>query len=221
MFLCSLYPTSPVGLTLSPGPSLCSSIQCVRHFRSNRPIYSPNRKLNAAVTFQATTSHLFSILCPHIHPSGSDYKVLSTAPLFPPDAYSRATVPFTKDLLRQYDLDVACIPYNISPFSILDIARHLPHREAIVADDFYFNPSSLRPTLVCLSLSFQSIFLTDIYFFSFPPVRRLSSSHSCLPPAIRNKFHREERLPYPGRRSIWNRRMSLAPFLRVCLRIKI
>ncbi|KAF5359406.1 hypothetical protein D9756_003392 [Leucocoprinus leucothites] len=77
----------------------------------------------------------------------SDYKVLSSAPLGPFDNPSPETVPFTDDLLRQYDLDVACIPYNISPFSILEIARHLSLPEATIAQDFRFSPSTLQPTL--------------------------------------------------------------------------
>ncbi|KAL9714117.1 hypothetical protein Ac2012v2_002425 [Leucoagaricus gongylophorus] len=98
---------------------------------STRPRYSPNMELNAAVTSQES----------------SDYQVLSSAPLLPPDAHARESVPFTQDLLRQFDLEVVCIPYNISPFSILNIAHHLSHREAIITQDFRFNPSSLKPTL--------------------------------------------------------------------------
>ncbi|KXN89111.1 hypothetical protein AN958_06312 [Leucoagaricus sp. SymC.cos] len=79
--------------------------------------------------------------------SGSDYKVLSSAPLAPIDSYLQNSVPFSEELLCQYDIDVACIPYSISPFSILDIARRLSYSEAKIAQDFRFTPSSLQPTL--------------------------------------------------------------------------
>jgi hypothetical protein len=83
----------------------------------------------------------------HLSP-GSDYKVLSSATLTPYELAFTESVPFSEDLLRQHDADIACIPYNISPFSVLDIAGHLSYAEATIKPGLRFTPSTLKANLV-------------------------------------------------------------------------
>ena len=57
-------------------------------------------------------------------------------------------VPFTSELERQHDADVECLPYSISPFSVLEIAKNWPHGDVEIGSDILFSPTSIKPTLV-------------------------------------------------------------------------
>lgn len=64
------------------------------------------------------------------------------------DAVGKLLVPFTKDLEHQYDTEISCLPYTISPFSALDIARSWSYTEVTVDENVRFSPRSLKPELV-------------------------------------------------------------------------
>lgn len=55
---------------------------------------------------------------------------------------------FDPSLLMQHGEEVQCIPFTISPFSLLDVARNLPWTEAAINRDLKFAPSSLKVNLV-------------------------------------------------------------------------
>ncbi|KAF9450360.1 hypothetical protein P691DRAFT_701491 [Macrolepiota fuliginosa MF-IS2] len=114
------------------------------------PVYFPGWFLDAEVKGEVSIKGDDRQATAQIHNAyipGSDYQVISSAPIAPDDPHLRETIRFSEDLLRQHDLDVACIPYNISPFSIINIAHHLSYSEAKIAPDFRFSPSSIQPTL--------------------------------------------------------------------------
>lgn len=46
---------------------------------------------------------------------GSDYKVLSSAPLFPLEMQETTPLPWGEGLLQQHGQQISCIPYNIDP----------------------------------------------------------------------------------------------------------
>jgi hypothetical protein len=81
--------------------------------------------------------------------SGCDFRVLCSTPLLSRPIKTLEPVPFTKELRHQYDAEVLCLPYNISPFAALDIARRIPTIDAKVDDAFSFTPKSISPNLVC------------------------------------------------------------------------
>lgn len=60
-------------------------------------------------------------------------------------------VRFTPELERQHGMQIQCLPYTISPFSVLDITKAWPHGDVEVADGLLISPTSITPTLVCPS----------------------------------------------------------------------
>ncbi|KAF8910644.1 hypothetical protein CPB84DRAFT_1764257 [Gymnopilus junonius] len=58
---------------------------------------------------------------------GSDVSTISAASLWPDGVeYIDRLVPYKKDLLRQFDMDVEAIPFNVSPFAFLDVIKSSP-----------------------------------------------------------------------------------------------
>jgi hypothetical protein len=93
--------------------------------------------------------------------SGSDFKVLSLTPLLSHPRNPSDTVPFTDDLRYQYDTEVSCLPYTISPFAAPDIANSLSPMDAKVDDDLRFIPTSVTPNVVRHHTLFQIILFGD------------------------------------------------------------
>lgn len=60
-------------------------------------------------------------------------------------------VQFTPELEKQYDTEIACLPYTLTPFTALDIARTLSYTDATINSNLRFKPSSIKPELVRLS----------------------------------------------------------------------
>ena len=80
--------------------------------------------------------------------SGSDFKVLSLIPLLSRPRKPSDAVPFSDELRYQYDTEVSCLPYTISPFAVLDAASSLSPMDAKVDDGLRFIPTSITPNLV-------------------------------------------------------------------------
>ena len=55
---------------------------------------------------------------------------------------------FDPSLLMQHGEEVQCIPFTVSPFSLLDVARSLPWSDAVINKYLKFAPSSLKVNLV-------------------------------------------------------------------------
>ncbi|KAJ3551264.1 hypothetical protein NM688_g4802 [Phlebia brevispora] len=53
------------------------------------------------------------------------------------------TVPWSPDLQRQHGLDIACLPYTMTPFSLVDAARSLSYSDAGITD-IRFDPTSVE-----------------------------------------------------------------------------
>ena len=79
--------------------------------------------------------------------------VLSAAPLWSPDQEAYEPVPFTEALLHQHGEEVQCIPYTVSPFSLLDIPKSSEDSTWTIAQYLQVRPSTIKPTLVCQSIS--------------------------------------------------------------------
>lgn len=82
-------------------------------------------------------------------------------------------VPFTSELERQHDANVQCLPYSISPFSVLDIAKNWPHGDVEIGDGMFFSPTSIKPTLVCSSRL--------PYLIRLQPVRQIAAYPVLVP----------------------------------------
>jgi hypothetical protein len=79
---------------------------------------------------------------------GSDFRVLSLTSLYSKQLRAIEPVPFTTAMETQYDTDIACLPYTISPFTVLDIAHSLSYSDATINPNTRFKPSSIKPELV-------------------------------------------------------------------------
>ncbi|EKM78747.1 hypothetical protein AGABI1DRAFT_114349 [Agaricus bisporus var. burnettii JB137-S8] len=115
-----------------------------------QPVYFPAWILDVELQGQVSIKGIdrqASAQIQHAYVPGSDYKVLSSANLAPAHPNLTKSVPFSKGLLRQHGVDIACIPYNISPFSILDIAGDLSNAEATIEPNFHLIPSTLKSNL--------------------------------------------------------------------------
>ncbi|CAA7266853.1 unnamed protein product [Cyclocybe aegerita] len=112
------------------------------------PVYFPawiiNAEVEAEVTYQGSTRNATAILKSNYLP-GSSVPLLSAARLLPQGVDDRELPLFTQSLMEQHGLEVNCIPYNISPFSILEIAKSLSYSQATINADLKFSPSSVKP----------------------------------------------------------------------------
>lgn len=79
---------------------------------------------------------------------GNDFEFMPSLSLWDKKLSQYELVPFTSELERQHDADVQCLPYSISPFSVLEIAKNWPHGDVEVDDGVLFSPTSIKPTLV-------------------------------------------------------------------------
>ncbi|KDR76211.1 hypothetical protein GALMADRAFT_247474 [Galerina marginata CBS 339.88] len=78
---------------------------------------------------------------------GSNVPLLSIAPLWARTLDSVEPMPFTESLLRQYGEDVQCIPFSISPFSVLDVPASSTNSSWSITQDIKVVPSSIKPNL--------------------------------------------------------------------------
>lgn len=65
-----------------------------------------------------------------------------------PPTHIELAKPFSPDLVHQWGLDVMSLPYNVLPFDILDKARSLSYRDAVISENMRFNPQSVKMNLV-------------------------------------------------------------------------
>jgi hypothetical protein len=142
--------------------------------------------------------------------SGCDFRVLSSTSLLSRPFDMSTAVPFTEELRHQYDAEVLCLPYNISPFRALDIARYIPTQDARVDDVFNFTPKSITPNLV-----------RPVFRFVRLVIRYVSvCSISCLDPSLSSQlpcYHARHRHPLPAYgvyRSIQTQSMPFPPHIR-------
>lgn len=68
------------------------------------------------------------------------------------DERLEAALPFGEELMKQNDVDVLCLPYTATPFALTEAARTLSFNDAIVEEDFRFDPATLRSHLVRIEL---------------------------------------------------------------------
>lgn len=58
------------------------------------------------------------------------------------------TVAFSKDLETQWDTPITCLPFQTAPLSILNAAQSLNSDQCLINENYFINPSSVRPNLV-------------------------------------------------------------------------
>ncbi|PPR00904.1 hypothetical protein CVT24_000389 [Panaeolus cyanescens] len=117
------------------------------------PVYFPVWVFNAELEVKATqkdTQRDLSLQFVNSYLPGSHLTKLAAAPLWfkdPDYQFMDELQPFTDDLLRQHDLDVQCIPFTVSPFSLLQLAKTLPSSAFDLHEDVQFSPSTLKSTV--------------------------------------------------------------------------
>ncbi|TFK40334.1 hypothetical protein BDQ12DRAFT_680763 [Crucibulum laeve] len=115
------------------------------------PVYFPAWVIDAEVKADVTVKDSEQNAVAQFYNSyipGSSFRVLSAAPLWSGGLVDSTPLPFTEDLTNIAGMEVQCIPYNISPFSALDIARSLPGRDAVIDKDMEFSPNSIKTNLL-------------------------------------------------------------------------
>ena len=55
-----------------------------------------------------------------------------------------ATVQWTPDLENQFGQDILCVPYGHTPFSLPSLARSASFKDAVITEDFRFDPSTVK-----------------------------------------------------------------------------
>ncbi|KAF8954611.1 hypothetical protein BDZ97DRAFT_1928054 [Flammula alnicola] len=131
-------------------PSFLSTPSFLEYKRPTRfsAVYFPawilNAEIEAKVTYkgyQQAASAIFR------NTAGSHVPTLSAAPLWPRTLDGKEPLPFDESLLRQYEEEVQCIPFTISPFSVVDIATTSSAESLEISPDLSFSPSSVKPTI--------------------------------------------------------------------------
>lgn len=69
------------------------------------------------------------------------------------------TQPFSPALTRQHDLDISCLPYDISPLDLIGRARDMSFGPTEIDENFRFDPRSIKFNLVCFT--YESTFLSN------------------------------------------------------------
>ncbi|EKM58383.1 uncharacterized protein PHACADRAFT_252658 [Phanerochaete carnosa HHB-10118-sp] len=65
-----------------------------------------------------------------------------------PTIHLKTALPFGEELRKQNDADVLCLPYTATPFALTEAARTLSFSDAMVEEDFRFDPATLRSHLI-------------------------------------------------------------------------
>ncbi|KIL67566.1 hypothetical protein M378DRAFT_9342 [Amanita muscaria Koide BX008] len=116
------------------------------------PVYFPawviDGELQASISYGESQRNS-QIQCINTYFPGNDFGVLPHISFWYQQLQNYRLVPFTSELENQFDTQVQCLPYTISPFSTLDIAKSWPHGDVEVdMAGFQFTPTSIKPNLV-------------------------------------------------------------------------
>lgn len=65
-----------------------------------------------------------------------------------PELANTATIRYTDDLRTQRGSEILCMPYFITPFSLLNLASSLSYRQATVSGNMRLNPSTVKANLL-------------------------------------------------------------------------
>ncbi|KAF9557411.1 hypothetical protein CPC08DRAFT_49520 [Agrocybe pediades] len=128
------------------------------------PVYFPAWLVNAFI--KAEVKHhdvkpTASIIFRNTFIPGAAVPLLSNAPLWPRDLDNREPEPFSEDMMTQYGQEVQCIPFNISPFSILDIAKTSEDPSWSITDGLKVTPQSIEPRLLSVSPILFPVYLAQ------------------------------------------------------------
>ncbi|KAF8704424.1 hypothetical protein AX14_014020 [Amanita brunnescens Koide BX004] len=140
------------------------------------PVYFPawviDAELEASIT-QGDTQRTVLTQFFNAYLPGNNFEFMPLVSLWDKNRSQYQLVPFTSELERQYDANVQCLPYSISPFSVLDIAKNWPHGDVEIGDGMFFSPTSIKPTLVCSSRL--------PYLIRLQPVRQIAAYPVLVP----------------------------------------
>lgn len=64
------------------------------------------------------------------------------------DEQLKGSLPFGEELMKQHGTDILCLPYTAAPFALPEAARGLSFNDAIIEEDFRFDPPTLRSDLI-------------------------------------------------------------------------
>ncbi|TFK72903.1 hypothetical protein BDN72DRAFT_791692 [Pluteus cervinus] len=143
------------------------------------PVYFPAWIIDAEVQANVTSTQEEETQSVCFLPPSSDFKALSSVSFWTKHAKHIEPVPFTKDLEHQFGADVISIPYNISPFTLLEVARSLSYADCTIEEDFRFNPSSVKTNLFAAYPILIPLYLAQ-YSFTPPGLERVYSLTVCM-----------------------------------------
>ncbi|KAF8910642.1 hypothetical protein CPB84DRAFT_1958477 [Gymnopilus junonius] len=93
--------------------------------------------------------------------TGTNLPVLSAAPLWSRELDYVEPEPFTESLLYQHGEEVQCIPFTVSPFTLLDIPASSTDSSWSIAQFLQIKPSSIKPTLFSASPVLLPVYLAQ------------------------------------------------------------
>ncbi|KAF9003926.1 hypothetical protein BDQ17DRAFT_1355142 [Cyathus striatus] len=130
-------------------PGLGFEANAIRPIRIT-PVYFPVWRLSAELRAEIKhegTERMGTVQLDNTYIPGSDFKVISSVNVAS-FANSHDLVPFNEEMKMYGGSEVACIPFNISPFPLLDIVRNLSYTNARMSENISFTPSTVEPNLV-------------------------------------------------------------------------
>ncbi|PPQ68669.1 hypothetical protein CVT25_012323 [Psilocybe cyanescens] len=146
--------TTPSGLISSVLATTIPFLEYQRPIKMSA-VYFPAWILNAELEAKLTHGSLehdasATIRNTYIPAVGFDAPLLSAAPLWRADGdnFREDLVSFTEDLLEQHGEEVQCIPFSVSPFTLLDIPASLDSKASWdITRDLSVSPSSIKTTM--------------------------------------------------------------------------
>jgi len=86
---------------------------------------------------------------------GFAFKLLSMISLGSDALYRHDPVPFSQELENQYGAGILCLPYTISPLSLLELIHSSSYNQATASESLRFLPTSVKPNLVSTPINYQ------------------------------------------------------------------
>ncbi|RDB26000.1 hypothetical protein Hypma_006535 [Hypsizygus marmoreus] len=137
------------------------------------PVYFPAWTIDAEMQVEFAYGDTQRTTTGVVHDSylpGCDFPIISLTSYFSGKLHQEP-IPFSQELENQYGAEVSCLPYTISPFSVLKIIRELSYQDATITEDLRFSPSSVKPNLFAAYPVLIPLYLAR-YEYTLPGVNK-------------------------------------------------
>ncbi|KAF7312301.1 hypothetical protein MIND_00243100 [Mycena indigotica] len=126
---------------------------------------------------------------------GHTMNKLSTTSLLS-DLSLEEAVPFSSDLLEQHGTNITCLPFQTTPFPMVEDAKRLP-AEAATIGNFHIDPSSIQVNLMAAYPILLPLYLAQFTFFDISKTV-VVEAHSEEPRISVERVHWSKGSPAPN-----------------------